>query len=309
MRKLLLALLTIVLFYATTFAGKDKDSTQIAFDNAKKAVKLIDSVNKSMKYETGKIKLAGDFAQLNIPQGFKFLNATQSKYVLSDLWGNPKRDDILGIIFPASATPFTTDSTYAFIISYDDMGFVKDYDAKELKYDDMLKDMQKEEKEANIERAKNGYQPIHIIGWASTPFYDAKNKVLHWAKEIKFGEALDGNTLNYDVRILGRKGVLSLNAIANMKDISIVKADIDKVLKMAEFTNGNTYSNFDASTDKIAAYTIGGLVAGKILAKVGFWILIAKFWKLIVAGVVGAWYAVKKFFLGKYADCPFNLSV
>jgi uncharacterized membrane-anchored protein len=299
MRQIFLALLAIVLFNATSFAGKDKDSTQIALEKATQAFKFIDSVNKAMKYETGIVKLEGGFAQLNIPKGFKFLNAIQSKYVLADLWGNPKRNDILGIIFPENATPFSTDSTYAFIVSFDDMGFVKDDDAKDLKYDDLLKEMQKEEKETNEERTKNGYESIHIIGWASTPFYDEKKKVLHWAKEIKFGDALDGNTLNYDVRILGRKGVLSLNAIANIKDLPVVKADIDKVLNMASFTDGNTYGNFDASTDKIAVYTIGGLVAGKVLAKVGFWVLIAKFWKLIIAGLVAAWYAVKKFFLGK----------
>ena len=32
----------------------------------------------------------------------------------------------------------------------------------------------------------------------------AEKKVLHWAKEIKFGET-DGTTLNYNVRILGQK--------------------------------------------------------------------------------------------------------
>ncbi|MDI9365085.1 MAG: DUF2167 domain-containing protein [Flavobacterium sp.] len=299
MRKFSLALLALVLFNVTSFAGKDKDSSQIALDKAIQALKMIDSVKQAMKYETGIVKLEGGFAQLNIPKGFKFLNAAQSKYVLTDLWGNPERDDILGIIFPEQATPFTSDSTYAFVVSYDEMGFVKDDDAKDVKYDDLMKEMQKEEKATNEERAKNGYESIHIIGWASTPFYDDKRKVLHWAKEIKFGEALDGNTLNYDVRILGRKGVLSLNAIANMKDLSIVKADIDNVLNMASFTEGNTYDNFDASTDKIAVYTIGGLVAGKVLAKVGFWVLIAKFWKLILAGLIAVWYAVKRFFLGK----------
>lgn len=299
MRQLSLVILAIVLFNVTSFAGKDKDSSQIAVDKAVQALKLMDSVNKAMKYETGLVKLEGGFAQLNVPKGFKFLNAAQSKYVLTDLWGNPKRDDILGIIFPEKATPFVSDSTYAFVVSYEDMGYVKDDDAKDLKYDDLMKEMQKDEKEANEERIKNGYESIHIVGWASTPFYDAKRKVLHWAKEIKFGEALDGNTLNYDVRILGRKGILSLNAIANMKDLSIVKADIDQVLNMASFTEDNTYDHFNASTDKIAVYTIGGLVAGKVLAKVGFWVLFAKFWKLIIAGLVGAWYAVKRFFLGK----------
>jgi uncharacterized membrane-anchored protein len=106
--------------------------------------------------------------------------------------------------------------------------------------------------------------------------------------------------LNYDVRVLGRKGVLSLNAIASMSELPLVQQNIDKVLSMAEFTDGNRYADYSSSNgDKIAAYTIGGLVAGKILTKIGFLALILKFWKLVVAGFVGISYAIKKFFKKK----------
>jgi uncharacterized membrane-anchored protein len=49
------------------------------------------------------------------------------------------------MIFPENSTPFT-DSSYAFIISYEDMGYVKDDDAKDIDYDDLLKDMQREKR-------------------------------------------------------------------------------------------------------------------------------------------------------------------
>jgi uncharacterized membrane-anchored protein len=48
----------------------------------------------------------------------------------------------------------------------------------------------------------------------------------------------------------------------------------------------NKYSDFDSSSDRIAEYTIGGLIAGKVLAKVGFFALIAKFGKIIVVAVI-----------------------
>ena len=59
----------------------------------------------------------------------------------------------------------------------------------------------------NIERKKLGYSTLNLVGWASKPYYDGKNKVLHWAKELKV-EGDEGNTLNYDVRVLGRKFLL-----------------------------------------------------------------------------------------------------
>jgi uncharacterized membrane-anchored protein len=84
-----------------------------------------------------------------------------------------------------------------------------------------------------------------------------------------------------------------------MSELPMVKQDIDKVLSMAHFTNGNTYANFNSNTDNIAAYTIGGLVAGKVLAKVGFFALIAKFGKVIIAAIAGAFFLVKKKLTGK----------
>lgn len=278
-----------------------KDSAAIELLNQ---IKVIDSINAAMKYETGIIKLSNGFANLNVPEGFKYLNAEQSNYILTDLWGNPPQTGILGMLFPKNGGPYA-DSSYAFVITYDEMGYVKDDDADKINYDDMLKEMQKEEVEENKQRSAQGYTPIHMVGWATKPYYDKTNKVLHWAKNLKFGDA-EENTLNYEVRILGRKGVLSMNAVATMSDLDLVKKDIDKVLKIPSFNDGYAYKDFDSNVDKVAAWTIGGLVAGKVLLKVGFWAVIGKFligaWKFILIGLAAAGGAVKKFFGRKGND-------
>lgn len=252
---------------------------------------LVDSVRKVQKFETGLIKLHGGKAEIKVPQGFKFLNQEQSKSVITELWGNPpsSAENVLGIIFPEDADAFT-EGSYVFVVEFDEMGYVKDDDAEKINYDDMLKNMQSEEKETNAERVKNGYSTLHFVGWAQKPYYDKDKKVLHWAKEIKFGDSEGPNTLNYDVRVLGRHGVLSLNAVCTMDELPLVKANIDKVLNMASFTEGNTYSDFDPKIDNVAAWTIGGLVAGKILAKAGIFAILLKFlaagWKFIAIGFV-----------------------
>lgn len=255
-----------------------------------------DSVISAMHYQTGAVALPSCNAVLNITPGFKFLNAEQSQYVLNKVWGNPPRTDVLGMIFPETSNPFT-DSSYVFMVSFDDMGYVKDDDAKEIDYNKMVVDMHESEPKINADRTAGGFPTIHMVGWAEQPYYDDKQKVLHWAKELKFGDA-DGNTLNYEVRVLGRKGVLSLEAIAGIHELPLVNKDINKVLAMASFTQGNTYADH-TSNDKVAAYTVGGLVAGTILTKVGFWAIIAKFFKLIIVGIVGAFYAVRKWLTGK----------
>lgn len=258
---------------------------------------LKDSVNKALNYQTGEIKLDGGKVSLKIPAGFKYLNKEQSKYILTELWGNPPQtsEDCLGMIFPEKSGPFA-DSNYVFTVSYSDIGFVKDEDAKDINYDELLKSMQEEEKEENAERTKAGYSTVHLVKWAQKPFYDDKRKILHWAKELRFADSEGANTLNYEIRILGRKGVLSLNAISTVNELGLVNNDISKVLNIASFTEGNSYFDFDPKVDQVAAWTIGGLVAGKLLAKVGFLAVILKFlaplWKFIALAFVGlgAWF-------------------
>jgi uncharacterized membrane-anchored protein len=263
-------------------------------------IKLMDSVNKAMKYQTGTVKLPNGIAQLNVPKGFKYLNAEQSQYVIHDLWGNPARTDVIGMLFPETGGPYA-DSNYAFIISYDEIGHVEDDEADKVDYDQMMKDWHAAEKEANSERLKQGYPSIHIVGWAQKPYYDKSTKVLHWAKELEFGGE-DSHTLNYDVRILGRKGILSLNAVAQMSELNLVKKDINKVLGIAEFTEGNKYTDFDSNIDKVAVGGIAAVVGAKVLAKAGILAGIGKFLKFIIIGIVALFGAIVKFFKGKKQD-------
>ncbi len=295
MKKILLSFCIVWLCTPIVFAKGGTDSLALMLAAQQK---FADSVEHAMKYSTGAITLTNGVAKLNVPAGFKFLNPEQSNYVLTELWGNPPQTGILGMIFPAAGGPFG-DKSYTFIITYDPMGFVKDEDADKTDYDEMLKNLQKDEVEENKTRAAQGYGAIHMVGWAAKPFYDKTNKVLHWAKNLQFAGA-EENTLNYEVRILGRKGVLSMNAVATMNELDSVKKDIDKVLAMPSFTEGNAYKDFDSKTDNVAAWTIGGLVAGKVLLKVGFWAVLGKFflaaWKFILIGIVAAWGVIKKFF-------------
>jgi len=254
---------------------------------------LIDSIENAFTYQHGTIELKGGIGRVTIPAGFKYLDEKQSEHVLVDLWRNPKSDDLtLGLILPEKQG-ILDDSGYVFNIQYDSIGYVKDKDADDINYDDLLKEMQKETIDENKERVSQGYDSITIVGWAARPFYDKDKKILHWAKELKFGKA-EVNTLNYNIRILGRKGVIILNAISTMPNLPLVQRDLDNVLGIVQFADGYKYKDFDEKVDKVALWTIGGLVAGKILAKVGFLALILKFWKIIALSVAGFFAYFKK---------------
>jgi len=293
MKKLLLIALTVLL-HASAFAKpKPKpavlDSAAL-FQAAYRA--YADSVNGTFQYKQGHVVLPGGIGELTVPQGFRYLDSAQSRRVLVDLWGNPNGES-LGMVFPVDRGP-VGGNHWAYSIEYDPMGHVNDDDADDIEYDKLLEEMQNDTRESNPEREKAGYEPVYLMGWAANPYYDKQAHALHWAKALRFGSDPD-TVLNYNVRLLGRKGVLVLNAIGEPSQLPEVKASIPGLLAGLTFAKGQEYADFDASLDEVAAYSLGGLVAGKVLAKVGLFALVAKFWKLGLVALAGAWAGIKRF--------------
>jgi uncharacterized membrane-anchored protein len=72
-----------------------------------------------------------------------------------------------------------------------------------------------------------------------------------------------------------------------------------------EFSNGKRYSDFNASTDKVAEYGLAALIGGVAAKKLGLFALIfaflAKFAKLALVAVVGLGALVAKLFGHKKA--------
>ena len=235
----------------------------------------------SLAFQHGKIVLGDDLATLNLPESLVFLDSDDAQRLLVEGWGNPP-DEVppLGMILPADVSPMA-EASWGVTVEFEPSGYVSDEDAADLDYADMLEDMQADMREANAWREENGYEPVQLIGWAAAPHYDAVGKKLHWAKELKFGDS-QTHTLNYNIRVLGRKGVLVLNFIANMDQLAEIEQNVPAVLAMTEFNAGQRYAEFDPDLDTVAAYGIGALVAGKVAAKTGLLavllVLLKKFW-------------------------------
>ena len=293
MRKIVLSIFMLCMFISLA----QDDTLNEDVMSLEEVQKVYDSINSGFTYEKGLVTLDGGMATINVPQGYKFLNAKQSKKVLTDYWGNPPSDP-LGMLFPENLDPLSDNLTYAVEITYSEEGYINDEDAKDIDYDELLEEMKEDTKLGNPERIKLGYGSMDMIGWASEPYYDDVEKKLHWAKELKFQDS-EINTLNYNIRVLGRKGYLNLNVIGDITVLPLVKEHVSNIVASAAFTDGNTYSDFNPDMDEVAAYGIGGLIAGKVLAKAGFFALILKFWKIIALGVAGVFAALKGRIFGK----------
>jgi uncharacterized membrane-anchored protein len=238
----------------------------------------------SLHLDTGNIPIPAAKASLQLAPGYSFLPAQDAQRVLSQLWSNPPHPEVLGMILPGTDPHILLNgSGWAVVVSYVKDGYVSDADAAKVDYADMLTKMQKTTEESNPERVKQGYPAMELIGWAEPPHYDEDSHKLYWARNLKFSKA-DGSTagqsLNYDIRVLGRRGYLSLNAVAPIDQLDKVRADMPQVLAMTDFDSGERYADYDSKTDKLAAYGIAALVAGGIAGKAG---LFAKLGLMLLA--------------------------
>jgi uncharacterized membrane-anchored protein len=239
------------------------------------------------QYQTGDIVLPNKVATLHLGEKYRYLDRKETNKLLM-AWGNESDMGTEGAIVPGDVDPMTQEG-WAVILTYENDGHVDDSDAAEIDYDELLADMKAGTEEHNKVRKENGYPAVQLLGWAEPPRYDAGAKKLYWAKELKF-EQTDVSTLNYDVRILGREGVLSMNAVASMDQLGQIRSEMQPLIQVAEFNPGHRYAEFNKDTDKMAEYGLGALIAGGVAAKLGLFgklfavLMAAK--KFIIVGLI-----------------------
>jgi uncharacterized membrane-anchored protein len=216
------------------------------------------------------------------------------------LWGNPPNDTVLGLLVPDNA-PLDSEHSWAVVVTYSDDGHVSDDDAAKVDYGKVMSEMKQASAEENAERRKGGFNEVQIVGWAMPPRYDAAGKRIYWARELDFKDSPQ-HTLNYDIRVLGREGYLSMNAVAGMNDLGMVQDGMTRVLPMAEFDSGHRYADFKPGHDKLAAYGLAALVGGGIAAKAGLFaklgVILLALKKFLIIGVLAVAAFVKKLFGG-----------
>jgi uncharacterized membrane-anchored protein len=265
-------------------------------------------VFQGLAQQSGQITLKGGIAQLEVGSNFAYLGPKDAETFLVQLWGNPPDygSDTLGVLLPKDVDALSTDG-WAVVVDYEDSGYVSDADANSIDYDDLLKDMQKGLEEENKTRIEHGYAPLTLVGWAAPPHYDQATHKLYWAKRLRSPD--DGaDTLNYNIRVLGRHGVLDLNVVASVDQLPMIEQRVPEILAMVDFKQGNTYAEYDSHVDKVAAYGIAGLIAGGVLAKVGFFkallLGILAFKKGVIVAALAVFGAISAFFKRLFGRRP-----
>jgi uncharacterized membrane-anchored protein len=193
--------------------------------------------------------------------------------------GNFHNDGVLGL-----AASVAEDEDWVVVIRYDAEGYVKDDES--IDAEELLGSMREGLDEFNEQRVERGFKALQLEGWSEPPHYDRALHHLVWGLIVSDA---DGKSVNYNTRVLGRRGFASLNLVTDPAELEKYKPDAARLLASTQFGPSARYEDFDASSDKTAEYGLAGLIAagaglgvGK-LVKIG---LLAKFWKLIVVGLM-----------------------
>ncbi|MBP8155374.1 MAG: DUF2167 domain-containing protein, partial [Nitrospira sp.] len=88
--------------------------------------------------------------------------------------------------------------------------------------------------------------------------------------------------VNYNTLALGRQGYLSMNMVGSLEQLPVLKPHVGLLLSNVEFIEGKRYTDFDRTTDKVAAVGLSALIAGAAI-KSG---LLAKLWGFIIPLVI-----------------------
>jgi uncharacterized membrane-anchored protein len=225
------------------------------------------SLMRSIRWEEGPcVGRLGTLAQIQVPAGMAFTGADGTKKWM-EATHNLANDDMLGVVVP------------------DDEKNALDAGA-------ILKSIQTGNVEANKERRKRGWHEVEVVGWDREPFYNESSHNLTWAIR---GRSPSGETVNYNVRMLGREGYMSAELILGPDQLAATVGPFENLLGGYTYTSGHRYAEYRQG-DKLAKYGLTALVAGgvgAVAAKTG---LLAKFWKLIVVAFVALAAAIRRFF-------------
>lgn len=281
-----------------TVATPVRAATELTAEQ-KALIAKMEAIASSLKPQSGDVSLPEAKVTLHLGKTYYFLGPEDARKVLVDAWRNPPSaaDGVLGLVFETGKS-FLDPEAWGAVITFEKSGYVTDEDARTADYADLLKQLQDGQEQANTARKEQGYPAMHLVGWAQQPTYDVASHSVVWAKTLQT-EGSMGNGLNYDVRMLGRFGVLSVNMLSDMDHLGSVRTAAGQLARSATFDSGARYADYVPDVDEKAGYGIAGLVAAgagvAAAKKLGLLAIVLGFGKKFIALGVVAFAAIARF--------------
>jgi uncharacterized membrane-anchored protein len=230
-------------------------------------------------------------AQIDVPAGYMFIDGKGTRALLKSK-GEPTTGQEVGLLV-------STNEDWSVFFEFSDVGYVKDDEKDKLDPDKLLAAIKRGTAEANKERAKAGNPPLEIVGWEAPPKYNSETHNLEWAiRATSEGRPL----LNYNTRLLGRKGVMEVVLVVEPDKLQETLPVFQNLLTGYNFNTGQKYAEYKPG-DKVAKYGLAALILGGAAvgaAKLGLLgsllLFFKKAWKLVIVAIAALAASIKKIF-------------
>jgi uncharacterized membrane-anchored protein len=262
--------------------GPDKSKMQ-------KQIALFESIDWQDGPGTGRL---GTVAEVKIPAGYRFTGQDGARK-WAELNQNIPSNADMGVLIPKGRG-----QGYV-VFEYQDSGHVKDDEKSDLDAAAIFESLREGNDQGNVARRQRGWPALELVGWQVPPSYDDATHHLVWALRVR---SEGGENINYNTKFLGRTGVMSAVLVVDPEKFDAALAPTKQLLTGFQFTNGSKYAEWKPG-EKLAEYGLTGLITGGLvvaaaktglLAKLG--VLIAKFAKVIIIGIVALGAGIAKFF-------------
>lgn len=197
------------------------------------------------------------------------------------------------------------DLSWTAYFSFNETGYVKDDES--IDPDNILASVREGTEAGNSVRRERGWDTMKILGWSFKPQYDKQLNALEWAILVQLEES-GQQVVNYNTRLLGRRGVMEVIVVSDPETLSASIADFKHLMPAYEFTAGEKYAEFREG-DRVAEYGLAALITGgaaAVAAKKGWLaaagVFIVKMWKLLLVGLLAIGALARKAFSRRRAD-------
>jgi len=233
-------------------------------------------------------------AGIDVPKDYMFVDGDGARKLMEAM-GNFTSGSEVGLLAPTGMVWFA-------IFRFSDDGYVKDDEKDKLNADKILRSIREGTEAGNKERKRRGWATMKVVGWQQAPAYNDATHNLEWAV---IGESEGERVINYNTRILGRRGVMEVKLVVSSEDLEASLPPYKELLGKFDYKAGERYAEYKPG-DKVAKYGLSALVAGgavAVAAKTGLLATIVLFfkkaWKLAIIGLIAVGAFVKRLIFGR----------
>jgi uncharacterized membrane-anchored protein len=194
-----------------------------------------------------------DDAILKLPKGNVFLPAQAAAAVIARM-GNPVRGNLIGLVLGGD--------DWMVVLEYVADGHVRDDGQEALNAAKLLSRMQAGSEE-DRRRRQQGLETLRATRWLDVPRYDPHRHQLAWSVEYQTlgsNGAVVRSSTNTTTVALGRLSHINLNLVA-VPGGSQKNGYLSTLMSGLTFLPGRRYEDFDARKDRLAPYSLSGLIA------------------------------------------------